>query len=76
MREQERKAGKLNQKTDFYPQDLHDGLYSKKKMNGLNIEGSVASFTSDARKSAAFTFSTPFLQHNVGWRGMGHTHCL
>lgn len=34
-------------------------------MNGLNIGGSVTPFMSDARKAAASTFSTPFLQHNV-----------
>lgn len=34
-------------------------------MNGLNIGGSVAPFTSDARKAAASTFSTAFLRHNV-----------
>lgn len=42
-------------------------------MNGLNIGGSEAPFTSDARKAAASTFSTLFLWHNVRERVRGHT---
>lgn len=41
-------------------------------MNGLNIDGTVASSTSGAGKAAASTFS-PFLQHNVRQRVRGHT---
>lgn len=42
-------------------------------MNGLNIGGSIAPFTSEARKAAASTFSTPFPQHNVRYKVRGHT---
>lgn len=42
-------------------------------MNGLNIDGTVASSTSGAGKAAASTFSPPFLQHNVRQRVRGHT---
>lgn len=63
----------IRKQTTSYPRDLHDGLYSREKMNGLNIGGSIVPFTSEAGKAAASTFSAPFPQHNVRYKVRGHT---